>query len=171
MITSIWRESISQISSHHGGSELCPQRSNSLKSVKHEFLLSSRWQFCFEDGKIKVDFEVDDGRELHISCKFQREFPFSFFPGGKDTVIDPAKGGKGQFGRRFLDKWWRLLGNLCDPKTESKFRWHKKEVLHHQYSALHSLMFFLNREWSYSAKHDHLEHNPQQKARVGRGER
>ena len=107
-----------------------------------------------------------------ISCRFQREFPFSFFPGGKDTVIDPVKGGKGQFGRRFLDKWWRLLGNLCDPKTESKFRWLKKEVLYHQYSALHSLrFFFLNREWSYSAKHDHLEHNPQQKATVGRGER
>ena len=104
-----------------------------------------------------------------ISCKFQREFPFSFFPGGKDTVIDPVKGGKGQFGRRFLDKWWRLLGNLYNPKTESKFRWLKKEVLYHQYSALHSLMFFLNREWSYSAKHDHLEHNPQQKAGEWRG--
>ena len=103
-----------------------------------------------------------------ISCKFQREFPFSFFPGGKDTVIDPVKGGKGQFGRRFLDKWWRLLGNLSDQKTKSKFRWLKKEVLYHQYSALHSLMFFLNREWSYSAKHDHLEHNPK-KARVGEG--
>ena len=76
-----------------------------------------------------------------ISCKFQREFPFSFFPGGKDTVIDPVKGGKGQFGRRFLDKWWRLLGNLCDPKTKSKFRWLQKEVLYHQYSALHSLRF------------------------------
>ena len=61
-----------------------------------------------------------------ISCKFQREFPFSFFPGGKDTVIDPVKGGKGQFGRRFLDKWWLLLGNPCDPKTSSSGNSRKK---------------------------------------------
>ena len=100
-----------------------------------------------------------------ISCKFQREFPFSFFPGGKDTVIDPVKGGKGQFGRRFLDKWWRLLGNLCDPKTSSSGD-SRKKCFSINNLLLHSLMFFLNREWSYSAKHDHLEHNPQQKGRA-----